>query len=67
MSIGKDLDEIAEELLHLDYGELHIVVRGGEVVSYTIIRSKLKTKNKSKSYQQTRLKNEYESNGTHLS
>lgn len=66
MSIGKDLDEIAAELMHLDYGELHIVVRGGEVVSYTIIRSKLKTKNNSKPYQRAGLKNDYESNGTHL-
>jgi len=48
MSIGKDLDEIAAELMHLDYGELHIVVRGGEVVSYTIIRSKLKSNNNMK-------------------
>jgi len=34
--------------MHLDYGELHIVVRGGEVVSYTIIRSKLKSNNNMK-------------------
>lgn len=48
MSIGKDVDEILEELKTLDYGELHIIVRGGEIVSYTIIRSKLRQKQKQK-------------------
>ncbi|SLM15287.1 hypothetical protein SPIROBIBN47_410020 [uncultured spirochete] len=52
MSIGKDLDEIAAELMRLDYGELHIVVRGGEIVSYSIIRSKLVLKRNEKEHKQ---------------
>lgn len=38
----KELEEIAEELTSLDYGELRIVVRGGEIVSFTTIKSRLK-------------------------
>jgi len=44
MSIEKDLEEIATELKRLDYGELHIVVRGGEIISYRTIRTKLAVK-----------------------
>lgn len=36
-----ELREIAEEIAHIDYGELHIVIRRGKIVSYTTIKSKL--------------------------
>lgn len=37
-----DLKEIVKELADIDYGELHIIVRGSEIVSYTTIKSNLK-------------------------
>lgn len=57
MSIEKDLDEIAAELMHLDYGELHIVVRGGEIISYRTIRTKLAVKKLKKESEPSNRKN----------
>jgi hypothetical protein len=37
-----DLQEIAEEIAHIEYGELRIVVRDGKIIRYTTIRSKTK-------------------------
>lgn len=37
-----DLKEIVKELAGIDYGELHIIVRGNKIVSYTTIKSNLK-------------------------
>ena len=37
-----DLKDIGDELLGIEYGELHIHVRGGEIISYSTIKSRLK-------------------------
>jgi hypothetical protein len=51
--MDKDLQEIAEELKRIEYGELHIIVRGGEIVSYTSIKSTLKPTKKASSKSDT--------------
>lgn len=39
-----DLKEISEELAGIDYGELHIQIRAGEIISYSTIKSRLNKK-----------------------
>jgi len=39
-----DLKGIADELAGIEYGELHIQIRGGQIVSFSIIKSKLNKK-----------------------
>lgn len=38
----EDLNDISDELNGIDYGELHIHIRGGEIISYSTIKSRLK-------------------------
>jgi len=42
MDHTNDLQEIAEEIARINYGELHITIRNRKIVSYTVIQSKLK-------------------------
>jgi len=37
-----DLLEITDELLGIEYGELHIHIRGGKIISLSTIKSRLK-------------------------
>jgi len=37
-----DLKDIGDELLGIEYGELHIHIRGGKIISYSTIKSRLK-------------------------
>jgi GTP-sensing pleiotropic transcriptional regulator CodY len=48
MDHTSDLQEIAEEIAHIEYGELHIMVRGGKIIGYTTIKSKLKQSDRKK-------------------
>jgi len=37
-----DLKDISDELLGIEYGELHIHIRGGKIISLSTIKSRLK-------------------------
>lgn len=41
---NQDIKEIIEELSSIEYGELHIQVRAGQIISYSTIKSKLNKK-----------------------
>lgn len=46
MDHTNDLQEIAEMLENIKYGELHIIVRKGQIISYTTIKSQFALKSK---------------------